>query len=157
MSDAHVQLITNLYEAFARLDGEAMAACYAPDATFSDPVFPDLRGGRGGHMWRMLTGQAEDLKIEFGDVQADESSGSAHWEAWYPFSATGRSVHNVIDARFTFRDGLIATHVDSFDLWKWTRMALGLPGVLLGWSPMVQNKVRAQAGKALEIWESKNT
>jgi ketosteroid isomerase-like protein len=152
----HAALITRFYEAFQRGDGAAMAACYAPDARFSDPVFPDLRGPRPGHMWRMLTEQAKDLRIEFGDVVADDAVGRAHWEAWYPFSATGRQVHNVIEAEFTFRSGLIATHLDSFDLHAWTKMALGIPGVLLGWSGFLQGKVRGQAGKALQIWEAKN-
>ncbi len=134
-----------------------MAACYAPDAAFSDPVFSDLRGPRAGHMWRMLTSQASDLKVEFSGVQADEARGGAHWEAWYTFSATGRSVHNIIEAEFTFSDGLIATHLDTFDLYRWTKLALGVPGVLLGWSGFLQGKVRGQAGKALGIWEAKNT
>lgn len=153
----HAALITRLYEAFQRCDGEAMAACYAPNAQFSDPVFPDLQGPRAGHMWRMLTSQAADLKVEFSDVHADDSVGRAHWEAWYTFSATGRKVHNIIEAEFTFADGLIATHRDDFDLHAWTKQALGLPGILLGWSSFLQNKIRGQAGKGLQIWESKNT
>ncbi len=59
-------------------------------------------------------------------------------------------VNNSIDAAFTFRDGLIATHVDTFDLYKWTRMALGMPGVLLGWTPLLQGKVRQMARKGLD-------
>ena len=48
-------------------------------------------------------------------------------------------------AAFRFEDGLIIDHRDSFDFWKWTRMALGVPGTLLGWSPIVQGKVRKQS------------
>ena len=33
------------YGAFARREGAAMAALYSDHATFSDPVFPGLRGG----------------------------------------------------------------------------------------------------------------
>lgn len=152
----HVALITRFYDAFQRNDGEAMAACYAPDASFSDPVFPGLQGDRPGNMWRMLTSQAADLKVEFSQVVADDERGSAHWEAWYTFSATGRAVHNIIDAEFTFAEGLIATHTDTFDLYRWTKLALGVPGLLLGWSGFLQGKVRGEAGKALSIWESKN-
>jgi ketosteroid isomerase-like protein len=39
-----VELIERFYAAFGRKDGDAMAACYAPDARFSDPVFGELRG-----------------------------------------------------------------------------------------------------------------
>lgn len=149
------QLIHRFYEAFAKCDGEAMAACYAPDATFSDPVFPGLKGPEVGGMWRMLCERGKDLVIRHSDVAADDTTGRAHWDADYTFS-TGRMVNNRIDATFTFQDGLIQTHTDVFDLWAWTRMALGPTGLLLGWTPMVQNKVRGQARVGLERWLEKN-
>ena len=142
---ANAVLIDRFYEAFGGRDAETMAACYTPDATFSDPVFQGLRGDEVRAMWRMLCGRATDLRIVHSNVEADADTGSAHWDADYTFSATGRPVHNEIDATFVFRDGLIAEHVDRFDLWKWTRQALGPVGVALGWSPPVQNRVRAQA------------
>jgi ketosteroid isomerase-like protein len=142
-------VIERFYTAFAARDGEAMAACYHPEVRFSDPVFPNLVGDEAGDMWRMLTEQGKDLEIEFSEVKAEGDAGSAHWDARYTFSATGRKVLNRIDARFVFKDGLIVEHDDRFDLWKWTRMALGPTGLLLGWSPIVQTKVRGQAAKAL--------
>lgn len=102
---ANEALITRFYEAFARHDGPAMAACYHPDATFSDPAFPDLKGKQPGAMWSMLTERGGDLVIRFSNVRADDTSGSAHWEADYTFSATGRPVKNVIEATFTFAMG----------------------------------------------------
>ncbi len=145
---ANAALINRFYEAFARFDGDAMAACYAPNAHFHDPVFQDLNGDEVGSMWRMLCGRAKDLKIVHSDVQADADTGSAHWEADYTFS-TGRAVHNVIDASFKFENGLIADHRDDFDLYAWARQALGPIGLLLGWSPPVQGKIRAQAREGL--------
>lgn len=154
MPDADNQaLITSFYDAFSRCDAEAMAACYHDDVQFSDPVFTDLRGESAGNMWRMLCGRATDLKVEASDIVATGDTGSAHWEAWYTFGATGRKVHNKIDATFRFRDGKIIEHRDSFPLWKWTRMALGAPGLLLGWTPIVQGKVRSQAAKGLADFE----
>lgn len=149
-------LITRFYEAFAARDGAAMAACYHPEATFSDPAFPGLKGKEPGAMWCMLTERASDLAIRFRDVQADDTSGSAHWDADYTFATTGRFVKNEIDAKFTFRDGLIATHVDTFDFWRWSRMALGAPGLLLGWSGFLQRKVQATAGGQLQKYMAKN-
>ncbi|MEZ4223367.1 MAG: nuclear transport factor 2 family protein [Polyangiaceae bacterium] len=142
-------LIEKLYHSLGARDGDGMAQCYAPDATFSDPVFPALRGPEVGAMWRMLCERATDIRVEASAIGADDQAGSAHWEAWYTFSQTGRKVHNVIDARYTFRDGVIVTHVDQFDLWRWSRQALGPVGTLLGWSPLVRNKVRGQAQKNL--------
>lgn len=149
-------LLDRFYTAFAAHDGAAMAACYHPDAHFSDPVFPDLRGKRPGAMWQMLTSRANDLRVEHRDVVADDTTGSAHWEAWYTFSATGKKVHNIIDATFTFRDGLILEHTDRFDFYAWARQALGVSGLLLGWTSMVQNKVRATAGGQLDRWVEKS-
>ena len=146
---ANSELIDRFYSAFAQRDHAAMAACYAPDAHFSDPVFTDLNGEEVTSMWRMLCVRGTDLELRHSDVEADAERGSAHWVADYTFSATGRPVHNEIDASFVFRDGLIAEHADRFDLWRWTRQALGPVGVALGWSPPVQNKVRGQAREAL--------
>ena len=39
--------------------------------------------------------------------RVDDRGGSAHWEAWYTFSATGRKVHNVVEANFEFADGRV--------------------------------------------------
>jgi ketosteroid isomerase-like protein len=144
------QLITDFYTAFSKRDAEAMAACYAPDIRFSDPVFQDLRGEMAGRMWRMLCTRGKDLTLVFSGIQADDERGRAHWEADYTFSATGRHVHNVIDATFTFRGGKILTHTDSFDLHGWTRQALGPAGLLLGWTSFLQNKVRRTAMDGLE-------
>jgi ketosteroid isomerase-like protein len=61
MAHPNDELIQRFYAAFDRCDGEAMAACYAPDARFDDPVFPGLRGAEPGQLWRMLTARATDL------------------------------------------------------------------------------------------------
>ena len=129
-----------------------MGACYAPDAGFSDPVFQDLRGDEVRAMWRMLCERGKDLTVSHSAVEADDASGTARWEADYTFSGTGRKVHNEIAASFKFADGLIADQVDRFDLWRWSRQALGPTGLLLGWSPVVRNKVRAQARANLEAF-----
>lgn len=143
------EVITSLYTAFAARDHEAMARCYTPDAHFSDPVFPDLHGPAVAALWRMLCRRATDLRIAFRDVTISGERGSAHWEAWYTYSATGRPVHNVIDATFTLKGGLIARHVDRFDPYAWARQALGARGVLLGWTPPVQAAIRRGAARAL--------
>lgn len=151
---ANAELIQRFYSAFQRRDAETMAACYHPQARFSDPVFPALQGGEVGDMWRMLARRAADLALEFDQVEADEHGGRAHWVARYTFSATGRPVVNDIQARFVFRDGLIAEHTDRFDLWRWCRHALGAKGLLLGWTPLVHNAVRRQAAKGLAAFRA---
>lgn len=151
----NAQLITRFYEAFGRRDAETMAACYHPEIEFSDPVFPDLKGQAAGDMWRMLAARATDLVIRFDVKSADDSRGAAHWDADYTFVKTGRKVNNRIDAEFGFQEGLIRRHADRFDFWRWSRMALGAPGVLLGWSPVVRNSVRKQAAVGLDAFRRK--
>ncbi len=147
----NAQTLAKFYSAFAQLDSDTMATCYADDASFEDEVFT-LRGKREVMgMWRMLceatrANGRDDWKLEWSGVDATDTAGQAHWDANYRFSATGRMVLNRIDARFTFNpQGLIATHRDRFDFWAWSRQALGTPGLLLGWTPMLRNKVRARA------------
>jgi ketosteroid isomerase-like protein len=150
--NTNTELIQRFYTAFQQRDAEAMVACYADDVVFSDPAFGELHGEEARDMWRMLVARAQDFSLTFEGVEADDRSGRAHWVAGYLFSQTGRAVVNRIDARFVFRDGRIVEHRDSFDLWSWTRQALGLKGTLLGWSPLVQRAIRAQARKGLDLY-----
>ncbi len=149
MAHPNEALIDRFYAAFASLDGDAMAACYAPGARFSDPVFTDLRDGEPGAMWRMLTGRAKDLRVELSEREAADARGSAHWIADYTFS-TGRRVHNDVRAEFRFEHGLIAQHRDSFSFYAWARQALGPAGLALGWTPILRAKVQREARVGLD-------
>lgn len=143
--------IERFYKAFASLDAKAMAECYAQDATFEDEVF-NLRGRTHiGGMWGMLChnvrrkGRA-DWKLEVSHI----TDTSAHWEPTYRFLQTGAIVHNVIDASFEFDSkGLIKRHRDRFDFWRWSRQALGLPGLLFGWTGWMRSKVQRAATRSL--------
>jgi ketosteroid isomerase-like protein len=145
-----LELIERFYGAFAARDGAAMAACYAPDASFSDPVFSDLHGAEPGAMWRMLTGRAKDLRVELLEHEVDGDRGSARWRAHYTFAQTGHAVVNDVHASFRFAGGLIAEHRDEFDFHRWARQALGPPGLLLGWTPFLRSSVRGRARAGLE-------
>ena len=154
--------IERLYGSLAMLDADTMAACYAPDALFDDEVF-SLRGAAQiGGMWKMLSEAtrakgADVWRVTWRDVRADATQGSAHWDAHYRFSSTGRIVDNAIDSRFDFTpEGLIAQQRDRFDFWAWSRQALGPPGLLLGWSPMLRKKVRATAAGNLASFMKRN-
>jgi ketosteroid isomerase-like protein len=149
----HAELIEHLYASFQRRDAAAMAACYAPDATFRDPIF-DVRGEDVALMWTMFCERGRDLTLEWRDVRADDAGGAAHWEPRYTFSVTGRPVHNLIDSRFTFRDGRIVAQTDTFDLWRWSRMAIGPKAALLGWTPFVQKAIKAEAVRGFAGWKA---
>lgn len=150
-------LIHRFYEAFARREAGAMAECYAAGATFEDPAFGRLEGAEVPAMWRMLCERGEDLQVSHRDVHCTGTEGRAHWEADYTFSRTGRPVHNEIEARFTFADGLISSHRDSFGMWRWTRQALGPVGLIAGWTPMLQAAFRRQARAQLSAFDGGRT
>ena len=154
MSHPNVQLIRRFYAALQRRDAEAMSACYAPRAVFSDPAFGELHGDEIGWMWRMLLARAHDFSVAFDGVDAADDAGGAQWTATYVFSQSGRMVVNQVRARFVFVDGLIAEHRDSFNLWRWAAQAFGLKGSLLGWTPFMQHAIRTQARRSLDAYRS---
>jgi ketosteroid isomerase-like protein len=153
----HEHLIEKFYTAFQQKDWKTMHTCYHNDVVFNDPAFQNLKGKEAKAMWHMLISRGKDLTLTFNQVKANELKGSCHWVATYSFSKTGRMVVNEIDASFEFKDGLIYRHTDYFDLWKWTRMALGMKGTLLGWTPFLQNKVRATAAEGLKLFIARNS
>ena len=144
------KLIQKFYSAFQRKDYVTMQGLYHPQARFSDPVFTSLNSAEVKAMWQMLIARGKDLIIDFKNIKADDKKGSCHWEAWYTFSRTGKQVHNIIEASFELRDGLIIMHKDDFNFWRWSRQALGGAGLLLGWSPLLRNKIRATAASGLQ-------
>lgn len=144
-----VTVIDRFYSAFQQRDWKTMQACYHPQVVFSDPVFNNLQGRKAGAMWHMLVEAGNDLKIEYENVVVNDKTGSCTWRAQYTFSRTGRKVNNVIHATFEVEGDLIKRHVDNFDLWRWAGMALGTPGVLFGWTPLMKGKIRNMAESRL--------
>jgi ketosteroid isomerase-like protein len=127
----NARTIERLYAALQARDPDAMAACYADDATFRDIAF-DLRGRAAIlRMWRLVC--SKKVRNEITAIHADEQKGRAHWEAHYRFGKRNRPVHNVTDAEFTFRGGRIVAHVDHADALAWARQAYGpVVGEVLG-------------------------
>ncbi|MFM7850832.1 MAG: hypothetical protein ACKO96_02715, partial [Flammeovirgaceae bacterium] len=69
-----------------------------------------------------------------------------------PFNVVepGKRPRVTLTPTLALKDGLIYRHTDTFDFWRWSRMALGTPGKLLGWSTFLQNKVKATAMGSLK-------
>lgn len=151
---AGATVANRFYEAFARGDAAAMAACYHPDATFEDPAFGPLDREGACAMWAMLVGRATDLAITH-RVVTEGDAVVVRWDARYTFTRTGRPVLNHIEATLTLEDGLIRTHRDRFSFWAWARQAFGPAGLILGWTPWFQAKVRAEALRGLAAHRAK--
>jgi ketosteroid isomerase-like protein len=149
--------IIKFYTAFANADATQMCECYHSNVQFRDPAFGLLKGNEVCLMWKMLIERSNgNLKIEFSEVEANEFVGSARWIASYRFSKTNRKVVNTIAAKFYFQDGLIIKHIDDFDIWKWSKQALGIKGLLLGWTGFMQKKIQKQARGSLKTYSEKN-
>jgi SnoaL-like domain len=149
------ELIKKFYTAFSNQDFVTMASCYHKNIQFQDPVFGILKETQVSKMWKMLIERSKgNIKIEFSDIIANDTSGFVTWIATYNFSKTNRKVINTINASFEFKDGLIIKHTDQFDLWKWSTQAIGIKGFLLGWTPFMKQKIREQAQLTLEKYEN---
>lgn len=149
-------VIRKFYESFARNDAAGMIECYDDEIEFFDPAFGTLKGFDAKNMWKMLIEKGQGkIKINAKNIEAAGEKGSADWVAEYEFSQTGRKVINNIHAEFEFKNGKIIRHIDNFDIWQWSKQALGLPGLLLGWSSFMQNKIRQNANAALREYSSK--
>jgi ketosteroid isomerase-like protein len=144
------KIIHKFYTAFQNRDYRTMGECYADNARFSDEAFINLDALQTKAMWKMLCIKGKDLQLTFKNVAANETCGSCEWIAKYTFSVTGKKVENHIKANFKFANGQIIAHNDSFDFYKWSSQAIGIIGVLFGWTPMLKKKIRATALKNLE-------
>lgn len=151
-SQACEQMLHAFYQAFQQLDACAMARCYHENASFSDPVFKDLRGDQIAAMWTMLTRGAMrskgDWSLSYTIISGNERKAMVQWEAHYTMGP-GRTVHNQVTSHLAFWDGLIVRQIDEFDFWRWARQALGPTGWLLGWSKWYQRAVSAAATRRL--------
>ncbi|WP_333695552.1 nuclear transport factor 2 family protein [Flavobacterium sp.] len=153
MTPSAIEIVKQFYTAFQNGNSQAMKACYNEQALFSDPVFGLLNYTEVSAMWEMLLKRSKgNLSITFDDIIQNNDIVCVTWIAEYSFGKENRRVKNIIRAKIKCKDGKIIEHHDSFDLWKWNRMALGWKGVLLGWTPFMKRKIKAQALQSLNTY-----
>ena len=147
------EIMNRFYSAFQRLDYKTMQDFYSDDAVFYDTVFGLLPAEELKAMWEMLCKQAKDFSLEYSNIQLlDEEYATCNWTAKYTFSKTGRKVVNNIKAHMRFKNGKIIEHSDAFRLSEWAGQALGLPGILFGWTGFIKRRVRKSARKSLDAF-----
>jgi hypothetical protein len=131
MTNANAAVLERLFNGLNRHDHETMARCYHSEAIFKDIAF-ELRGQKQIHaMWHMIC--ERDIRVTFELINVDGDIGRAKVVDDYTFSSTGRRVHNVIESRFCFQNGVIIKHDDVCDARVWAAMALGdVSGFLAG-------------------------
>jgi hypothetical protein len=142
-------VLTHLYDALARRDGEAMARLYAPDARFEDPVFR-IAGADIGRMWIGLTRRAKQFEISYTIVEEGPASGRVEWTARYLFGGR-RPVVNVIESEIHLEHVRIVRQVDRFDFARWAAQAMGWPGRLFGRFEWFRRAVSRRAMRSLGL------
>ncbi len=149
--------IEQFYRAFNNLDADKMVSRYHKDVIFEDPAFGVLKGERATNMWKMLCAsqKGKEFKVHVTHIESSAEVTTATWEAFYVFSKTGRKIHNIVHAEFRFKEGKIISHKDTFDLYKWSKQALGSKGLILGWTPFFKNKLQIQTNRLLSNFERK--
>ena len=141
-----IEVIESFYQAFQNLDANGMNHHYHEDVKFSDPVFQHLGCNEVKNMWAMLIERSQGkLDITYSNIRSSNNKIHAHWEAQYEFSKTKRKVYNIINSEFIMQNGKIIHHIDQFNFWKWSSMALGPVGIFLGFTNFLKNKVRKQS------------
>jgi len=157
MSEKHTQLIEKFYTGFTNGIATEMTSCYHDKVVFEDPAFGRLENGKPAKMWEMLMSRKkESTKVIFSNIEANETSGKANWTATYEYGDKNRKVINNVTANFKFKDGKIIEHIDSFDLWSWTKQALGFSGTLLGWSSFMKKKIQKTTNTQLSEFINKH-
>ena len=141
--------LTHFYDALARRDGAAMAARYAPEATFEDPVFR-LHGDDFGPMSTSLLSRARELRLSYTILDVGPGSGVVELTARYLFGGR-RPVVNAIVSEIVFDGDRIARQVDRFDFARWAAQALGPAGRLFGRFDWFRRSVSRRARRSLGI------
>lgn len=142
-----LRVVTRFFEAFARTDPHAMAACYHPMASYSNPVFPDLRGEQPGRMWALALADAQALRLDWSVAFADDRKAQVIWQArWL---RGGRVQRMEAASTLTLWDGVIVRQVDEFRFARWAAQHLGAAGLALSWLPAFQRMVQRRARIAL--------
>ncbi|SCY07660.1 SnoaL-like domain-containing protein [Nonlabens sp. Hel1_33_55] len=143
-------LLTQFYKGLKNANASNMTALYKDNSHFKDPVFGDLHGEHAISMWHMLFSKNNQVKISYKIIEATPTYGKVQWTANYLNGSNKRPVTNHVTANFKLADGEIVNHVDSFNLSKWSRQALGVSGLLMGWSSFMKNQIQKKTNSLLD-------
>ncbi|RKS53528.1 ketosteroid isomerase-like protein [Gillisia mitskevichiae] len=152
------ELLEKFYNSFSDGNAQGMIECYHKDITFRDPAFGKLRGSKAKNMWEMLLSKKDSKAIiTYKILEIGKEDAKVSWTAHYKYGPKKRNVINKVIANFEFRDGKIINHTDKFDLWSWSKQALGASGYLLGWSSYMRDQIQKKTGSLLNSYIEKKS
>lgn len=155
MADQAQDIVVEFYKAFQKADSKSMNLLYHNDLRFHDPVFGELDYQETTAMWQMLCSANQTLTIDFSINDATKNEVRVRWEARYHFGKKKRPVHNIISTHMVVEEQRIKYHTDSFNLYRWTRQAIGWPGAMFGWAPFFKRKIRKMSRNYLQSYMNK--
>lgn len=141
-------LLARFFGALAARDAARLAGCYHPLATYSSPLFPDLRGALPALMWRLALDRAPDLRIDWDVAFADPRKAQVKWTARWRQGTTERRL--AVASTLSIWDGRIVRHVDEFRFPSFAAQALGVRGRLLGWNAAWRRRLQRRVRAGLE-------
>ena len=145
----NVELIENFTRPSLAATMPACSRCYDPAVDFADPVFT-VQANVHTPCGTCSSAEARPSRSPSTRFKPTTQVEARTGKRSIIFRRPKRPVLNIIDAEFKFRNGKIYWHRDHFDFWKWSRQALGTSGMLLGWSPILHNRVRKTASANLD-------
>lgn len=141
-------LLARFFGALAARDAERLATCYHPLATYSSPVFPDLRGALPAAMWRLALARATDLRIDWDVAFADPRKAQVKWTGRWREGAAERRL--AVASTLSIWDGRIVRHVDEFRFPAFAAQTVGLSGRLLAWNGAWRRRLQRRLRARLE-------
>ena len=151
------EIVTSFYDCFAKGEAKGMLNFYAEEVIFCDPAFGKLSGNRPHEMWRMLLGRFDEhTLITFEVIEVSTDKAKVKWTAKYHFGKNKRPVTNHVTSTLFVENGKIVKQYDHFDIWKWAYKALGIAGLLFGWSKFFQLKIQQKTRKMLGQYMAKH-
>lgn len=148
LSQTASAVVNRFFESYQRSDWQSMARCYHDKASFSDPIYPDLREENIVYLWFSRLSKHQSIDLQYRVVFADERKAQVEWTAISPFNGKAVKIEGL--STFALWDETIVRHVDEFSFVKWSRQAQGLKGWLLGGSRFYQARVQRSARSQLE-------
>jgi hypothetical protein len=141
-------LVERFFNAFGNGDWRTMARCYHDKASFTDPIFPDLRGEQIVYYWHQWFKENEGIKLNYSQLFADERKAQVQWNVRYTYQ--GRAVKHDATSTLAIWDDQIVRHVDEFALGGYLRQREGLLTGLLSGIPLVHQRVQRSARSRLD-------
>lgn len=129
----------------------AVELCH-PDLHYFDPILGDLHGREALARWPIFFAQPHEPSLHFFDITAKDDTVHVRYFLHYTDAETGRKIDHGISAELTIRDNRITHHKDTFDIWRFATMKLGMRGRLLGFLPSTADALRKKARAELDAY-----